>query len=120
MSSRSALFARILTITGLLAMIAGALDPLEGSLVIVAGLALVAIGAAMTHSSHRPLIYWSLALAAAGVGALWGLSALGGFGGASGRSYWWGLLLVPYPVGWISGLVGAIRKMREGFGRAAA
>src|SRR4030095_8259159 len=34
-----------------------------------------------------------------GVAALWGLSAIGGFGGTSGRAYLWGMLIVSYPIG---------------------
>jgi len=34
-----------------------------------------------------------------GVGALWFLSSLGGIGGKSGHSIWWGLLILPYPTG---------------------
>ena len=45
-------------------------------------------------------------LIALGVGALWGLSELGGFGGTSGRSNWWALLLLPYLIGWPMGICG--------------
>ena len=104
---------RILTIVGLIAMAIGAFDPLEGSLVILPGTGLVALGARLGNSRHRILLYWSFVLVAVGVATLWGLSALGGFGGNSGRSNWWALALLPYPVGWIMGLVGAIRRLRE-------
>jgi hypothetical protein len=53
-----------------------------------------------------------LALIAVGVAALFGLSAIGGFGGPSGRSMWWGLLLLPYPIGWVIGLLGAVQCLR--------
>lgn len=33
-------------------------------------------------------------------------------------SNWWGLVLMPYLVGWIVGLIGAIRRLREGYGRS--
>jgi hypothetical protein len=111
-------WSRILVIVGLVVMVIGALDPLEGSLVILPGTGLVALGALLSDSPHRILLYWSFVLVAVGVGALWGLSALGGFGGNSGRSNWWGLVLLPYPLGWIMGLVGAIRKLREGSRRS--
>ena len=111
-------WSRILVIMGLIAMVIGAIDPLEGSLVILPGTGLVALGALLGSSRHRSLLYWSFFLVAVGVGALWGLSALGGFGGNSGRSNWWGLVLLPYPVGWIMGLVGSIRRLREGPGRS--
>jgi hypothetical protein len=107
------LWSRILGIIGLVAMVVGALDPLEGSPVILAGTGLVAFGALLGKSSHRALLGWSFVLVAVGVGALFGLSAFGGFGGGSGRSNWWGLVLLPYPVGWIMGLVGAVRRLRE-------
>jgi hypothetical protein len=95
-------------------MLIGAVDPLEGSLVILPGTGMVALGALLGNSRHRTLLSWSFVMVAVGVGALWGLSALGGFGGSSGRSNWWGLVLLPYPIGWIMGLVGAIRRLREG------
>ncbi|MFA5907226.1 MAG: hypothetical protein WC815_00455 [Vicinamibacterales bacterium] len=101
-----------LVVVGFLGMLVGALDPLEGSLIILPGIALVALGARLGHSRHRVLLYWSLALVAAGVGALWALSAVGGFGGQTGRSNWWALVLLPYPAGWIMGLLGAARTLR--------
>jgi hypothetical protein len=107
-------WSRILVIVGLVAMVIGALDPLEGALVILPGTGLVALGALLGNSRHRILLSWSFVLVAVGVGALWGLSALGGVGGNSGRSNWWGLVLLPYPAGWIMGLFGAIRRLREG------
>jgi hypothetical protein len=110
---------RILLIVGLLAMVIGAVDPLEGSLVILPGTGLVALGAFLGYSRHRALLFEAFVLVAIGVGALWGVSAIGGFGGNSGRSMWWALVLLPYPVGWIMGLVGAVRSVREGFGRFA-
>ena len=107
-------WSRLLVIVGLVAMLIGALDPLEGSLVILPGTALVALGARLGKSPHRVLLYWSFVLVAVGVGALWGLSALGGVGPTTGRSYSWALVLLPYPVGWIMGLVGAVRTLRGG------
>jgi hypothetical protein len=105
---------RVLVIVGLVAMAIGALDPLEGSLVILLGSGLVALGARLGKSRQRILLYWSFVLVTVGVGAMWGLSALGGFGGSTGRSNWWGLVLSPYPIGWIAGIVGAVRRLREG------
>jgi len=106
-------WSRILVIVGLVAMVIGALDPLEGSLVILPGTGLVALGALLGSRRHRVLLCSSFVLVAAGVGALWWLSALGGFGGSSGRSNWWWCALLPYPVGWITGLVGAVLRLRE-------
>ena len=39
---------------------------------------------------------------------MFALSAVGGIGGKSGHSIWWGLLLLPYPAGWLMALVGAV------------
>ncbi len=105
-------WSRILVIAGLVATLAGALDPLEGSIVILLGTSLLALAAWIGGSQHRRLLYWSFALVAVGVGALWGMSALGGVGGPTGRSMWWLLVLAPYPVGWVMAVIGAVRQLR--------
>jgi hypothetical protein len=104
---------RILVISGLVLMLAGALDPLEGSVVIMAGSALAAAAAFFGKSGCYRLQVTAFGLMAIGVIALFGLSALGGIGGNSGRSMWWLAICVPYPVGWVTGLVGAINLLRE-------
>ncbi|MEX1185545.1 MAG: hypothetical protein WEA80_03065 [Gemmatimonadaceae bacterium] len=111
--NRSARWPRILVIVGLVAMLAGILDLMEGSLVILAGIALVTFGAWLGHGRQEKLLYWAFALVVFGVGALWALSSVGGFGGNSGRSNWWGLLILPYPVGWIMGLLAVRRILRR-------
>jgi hypothetical protein len=103
---------RWLVIVGLVLMIIGVVDPLEGSVVILGGSLLVAVGAFRSQTRYR-LPVASLILITAGVGAMFGMSALGGVGGSSGRSIWWLLLCVPYPVGWVLGLIGAANKLRE-------
>jgi hypothetical protein len=97
---------------GLAAMVIGVFDPLEGSVVILAGSVIVAIGVLLDHSPRRRQAYVSLALIAVGVAALFGVSAIGGFGGPSGRSMGWGLLLLPYPIGWVIGLISAVQCLR--------
>jgi 4-hydroxybenzoate polyprenyltransferase len=37
---------------------------------------------------------------------LFGLSAVGGFGGTTGRSAWWAVLILPYLAGWAVGILG--------------
>ena len=106
-------WARPLLIVGLVVTVLGAIDPLEGSLAILPGVLLITVAALLYHSAHRASLVLALALVAAGVGALWGLSAVGGFGGSSGRSNWWGLLLIPYLVGWVLAIVGSVRVLRE-------
>lgn len=104
---------RILLIVGSIAMIVGAIDPLEGSLVILLGSGMVALGTFLDKSQRNALRFWVLVfvLIAIGVGAMWWLSALGGIGGSTGRSMWWGLVVLPYPVGWLLGFVSLILKL---------
>lgn len=109
----AAKWARALLIAGLVATIVGAVDPLEGSVVILFGVALATLGAFLFHSPLRGWLTLALVLVAAGVAALFGLSSVGGFGGNSGRSMWWALLILPYPVGWLLALVENVRALRE-------
>jgi hypothetical protein len=111
--SKARRWSLILVIAGLVLMIVGAIDPLEGSLVILPGTGLAALGAYIGKSRHRAFLFYSFALTAIGVGALFAISAVGGFGGSTGRSYWWALVCLPYPVGWIMGIIGIVRTLRE-------
>jgi len=101
-------WSRILIIVGSIGMLVGAIDPMEGSVVILPGSGLVALGAFVGQSEGRLIAYlvWIFILIAIGVGALWGLSAVGGFGGPTGRSNWWGVLMLPYVIGWSMGIWG--------------
>ena len=112
-SDRGQRRARSLIILGLAVMVRAALDPLEGSVGVVGSGGLMALGARLRESRHRVYLYCCLAMLATGVAALWILSAFGGFGGTSGRSYAWGLLILPYPIGWLAGLIGGVRAVRE-------
>ena len=93
---------------GSLAMLVGAVDPMEGSLLILPGSALVALGAFVGHCERRIIIHrvWVFILIAFGVGAMFAMTAVGGFGGPSGRSMWWGVLVLPYLIGWSLGMWG--------------
>jgi hypothetical protein len=102
------LWSKILTVVGGIAMLVGGLDPMEGSLLILPGSGLLALGAYLGQAERRVIAYrvWAFILVVMGVAALWGLSAVGGFGGTSGRSMWWGMLIVPALIGWSMGLWG--------------
>jgi hypothetical protein len=112
MNTRS-LWSRILVIVGSITMLVGALDPLEGSVVILAGSGLVALGTFFGQVGRRLLVYWILifTLIAIGVGAMFVLSAFGGIGGTSGHSMWWGVLILPYPIGWVMGIVNLLIRL---------
>jgi hypothetical protein len=110
-------WSRVLLIVGFAGLLLGAIDPLEGALIVLPGSGLVAFGAFLGKSRRRVLLYWSFALVAIGVGAMFVLSAFGGFGTGTGLSNWWGLLLVPYAAGWVMGLAGSVLALVESFKR---
>jgi hypothetical protein len=95
-------WSRILVIVGGIAMLVGGVDPLEGSLAILPGSGLVVLGTLLDPDERRWLAFrvWMFVLIAIGVGAMWGLTAVGGFGGTSKYSMWWGVLILPYLIGW--------------------
>lgn len=99
---------------GLAAMFVGTIDPLEGSVLIVIGIGLIALDAYLAHGRYTSLFIWSFALVVCGVAALWGLSSVGGFRltvEGTGLGPWWGLLILPYPVGWVLGVIGVVRTL---------
>jgi len=104
------LWSRILKVVGSIAIALGTLDPMEGSLLILPGSGLVALGVYLGRKNRWTFFYWALAflLISVGVGALFGLSAVGGIGGHSGLSGWWVLLILPYPIGWLMELAGGV------------
>jgi hypothetical protein len=109
------MLSRTLAVLGLLAMLVGGLDPLEGSVIILPGVGLATAGAFLGRSRHTRLLCWSLAMVAIGVGAMFVLSAVGGIGGHSRNSMWWGAFILPYPVGFLLALVTATRRVIEAF-----
>ena len=96
---------RIVFLAGIAAMLIGLLDPLEGSVVIAAGSGMVTLGAYLLHDCYRKIFLISSILIAFGVTALFYISSLGGFGGNSGLSWWWGVFILPYPAGWLLAMV---------------
>lgn len=98
----------MLIMVGRIGMLVGAMDPMEGSLLILPGSGLVALGTFLGPCARRLIVYrtWVFVLITIGVGGLWGLSIAGGFGGSSGLSSWWGVLVLPYLIGWSMGVWG--------------
>jgi hypothetical protein len=108
------LWSRIVKVVGCVAMMLGTLDPLDGSALILPGSGLVALAMYLGGRDRRTVLYWTWAfiLIAVGVGALFGLSAVGGIGG---HSMWWGILLLPYPVGWLMAVAGGVAGLVQFF-----
>lgn len=106
-------FLHALLIIGFIAMILGVIDPLEGLVIILFGAGLVALCSFLLKSQHSKITLWAFILTLICVALLWGMSALGGIGGSTGRSYWWAILLIPYPSGWIMSLVAGVKVVRE-------
>ena len=108
---------RITYIIGIIALIAGAIDPLEGSVIIVGGSALIALSTQLTHDRHRRIFLITSVMITMGVCLMLYFSSLGGFGGASTLSWWWGLLILPYPIGWLITIIlliiKAIKKIKK-------
>jgi hypothetical protein len=92
----------LVSLLGGVTLVVGSFDPMEGSVLILPGSALLALGSYLGHRDRRIVTYrtWSFVLIALGVGSLFLLSAIGGVGGDSGRSAWWALLILPYLAGW--------------------
>lgn len=116
------LWSRILKVVGGTAMLLGTLDPLEGSLLILPGSGLVALGMFLGGKDRKTVLSWTWAfiLIAAGVAAMFALSAVGGIGGKSGHSMWWGVLMLPYPAGWLMALAGGVAGLVRFFTKRRA
>lgn len=104
---------RTLLIAGLVLMVAGALDPMEGSGIILLGSAVATLGAFLGRGHRRVMLASAFLMIAIGVGLLFGISALGGIGGNSGRSIWWAVTFLPYPIGWVLGLTATGLMLRR-------
>ncbi|MBU6324494.1 MAG: hypothetical protein KJS92_03320 [Bacteroidetes bacterium] len=96
----------IIRICGITLLLLGALDPLEGSVLIALGAIFLAWEAGQTKRKGKRFYYYCATGIIIGVAYLFWISSLGGFGGtASWRSWWWGLGILPYPIGWLTLMV---------------
>lgn len=98
--------------SGAVAFVVGAVDPLEGSVVVLGGSALLLAGEILRVGKQRRLALWIsvFALTATGVAMMFFLSSRGGLGGERGYSWWWVVLILPYPAGWLLGIGGLVAR----------
>jgi hypothetical protein len=106
-------WSRGLLIIGVVLIAAGTIDPMEGSVLILIGAALATGGALAGASPYSARLVLATFLVAIGVAALFGFSALGGIGGNSGHPLWWGVAILPYPMGWLLALISSISALRH-------
>lgn len=116
MKERSTI-ARTLYIIGIVALAIGALDPMEGSIVIAVGSILMAVSTYLIPNPHQTIFRATAAMIVVGVCFLFFFSALGGFGGKSQLSWWWATLILPYPIGWLINIITLLRKSTKEFGK---
>ncbi len=88
-----------LWIIGQIACLGGAIDPLEGSLLIAAGAVLLAAISRMRKDIGSGRILVAAAMIVFGVAAMWYVSSLGGFDPKT--DWWWLAAIFPYPAGWL-------------------
>jgi hypothetical protein len=96
---------RAIYIIGIIALVIGIIDPLEGSVVIAAGIVLVTLSVYLARDRYRKIYLFSLIMIILGVFFLFYFSSLGGFGGGSALSWWWGTFILPYPIGWLVAII---------------
>ena len=107
---KSNLRTKLFYFAGIFGLIFGAIDPLEGSPIIIVGSILISLSSYLSHDKYRKKFIIASVLIIIGVSAMFILSVLGGFGGSSGLSPWWGLLIVPFPAGWLMTVIVLIIK----------
>lgn len=95
-------------------LVAGTLDPMEGSVLIAAASVLAAIRAKLNSDVDYSGFLFCAIAGVTGVFFLFFFSSFGGFGGPAGISWWWGLLVLPYPISWFALITLLIRaKLRS-------
>lgn len=92
---------RIIYIIGIISLIAGALDPLEGSVIIAVGSALIALSTHLSHDRDRRIFLTAFIMIITGVCFMFYFSSSVGFVGESTLSWSWSTLILPYLIGWL-------------------
>ena len=100
-----ALWKRLLYIVGIVALIIGAIDPLEGSVLICGGAILISVAVLAAHDRHRYVFLGASIAIIIGTAMLFYMSSLGGIGKGTPYSMWWALVFLPLPLGWLMMIV---------------
>jgi hypothetical protein len=95
---------RIVYIAGVVLSIIGLIDPMEGSMVILLGCALTTLTTYIAKDRHQKIFLINFILMLIGVFFLFFLSSFGGLGKGA-LSWWWGILILPYPVAIFGNLI---------------
>jgi hypothetical protein len=106
---------RIIFIVGVIALIIGAIDPMEGSIAITAGSVCIALSTLLTRDRYRKIFLVAAIMILIGVFCLWYVSSLGGFDPK--HEWWWDALILPYPIGWLLSvsilIIRAVKKKKQ-------
>lgn len=103
-------WARTLYIMGAVGVVVGAIDPLEGSVLITVASGLMALSTGVSGDRHRRVFLLAFLQILFGVGSMIYISTLGGLG-AGQLSWWWGLFIAPYPAGWILTVIYIVKRL---------
>lgn len=104
---------KVLFIIGIVAIIIGVIDPLEGSAAILGGSLLIALSSYFLKDRYWKLFFVGFIMIAIGVFFLFYFSSLGGFGGNSKLSWWFISLIIPYPIGWLLTIIILILRLKK-------
>lgn len=94
----------LLYTVGILNFFLGALDPLEGSVLIVVGSVLITVYKYMRGDRHKKGFLAGSLLITVGVAYMFWLSNLGGIG-PNAKPWAWGIPMALYPIGWVLTIV---------------
>jgi len=96
---------KALYLLGVIALVFGAIDPLEGSVVVLAGSLCLAISTYLLQDRYWKSFLILLLLIAIGVIAMFVLSQFSDIVNQSDKSRWWLALILPYPIGWLISVI---------------
>ncbi len=106
---------RVVFTTGVVALLIGIFNPLGWSVVVATGAFLVTLSALAENDRHRYLYLASTFLVISGVILMYFVSSLGNY--EIQGEWWWNLMIIPYPVGWIVIMATLLIKLIQKYGK---